>query len=73
MVARAGDRDGERTYVLTNAHVVEPGAAWKEPVELRVLVSGKKGPFPGRVVARGHVPEADIAQPFNPAPPQAPD
>ncbi|HJW74735.1 MAG TPA: serine protease [Thermoleophilia bacterium] len=53
--------DGERTYILTNAHVVERGPAWKEPVELRVLVSGKKGPFEGRVVARGHAPEADIA------------
>ena len=54
-------KEGERTFVLTNAHVVEPSAAWKEPVEIRVLVSGAKEPFPGRVVARGSVPDADIA------------
>ncbi len=54
-------RDGGLTYVLTNAHVVEPSAAWKEPVELRVLVSGEKGPLQGRVLARGHVPESDLA------------
>jgi serine protease Do len=54
-------RDGNRTYVLTNAHVVERGNTWKDPVELRVLVSGHKDPFPGRVVARGHVPENDVA------------
>jgi len=54
-------RDGDLTYVLTNAHVVEPSRSWKEPVELRVLVSGVKEPFPARVVARGHAPESDIA------------
>jgi S1-C subfamily serine protease len=54
-------RDTDRTYVLTNAHVVEPARGWKDPVELRVLVSGRKEPLPGRVVARGHVPETDIA------------
>jgi len=53
--------DGDRTYVLTNAHVVESSAAWKEPVELRVLVSGAKEPLVGRVVARGKVPDSDIA------------
>jgi serine protease Do len=57
----AFSREGERTYVLTNAHVVEPGRGWKEPVELRVLVSGRKAPLVGRVVARGRVPDADIA------------
>jgi serine protease Do len=54
-------RDGDRTYVLTNAHVVEPGRGWKDPVDLRVLVSGRKAPYSGRVVARGRVPESDIA------------
>jgi S1-C subfamily serine protease len=54
-------RDGDRTFVLTNAHVVEPSASWKEPVELRVLVSGAPSPFQGRVAARGRVPDADIA------------
>ena len=54
-------RDGDRAYVLTNAHVVQPGASWKEPVELRVLVSGGASPFLGRVVACGRVPDTDIA------------
>jgi serine protease Do len=54
-------RDGDRTYVLTNAHVVEASASWKEPVELRVLVSGAASPLRGRVVACGRVPDADIA------------
>jgi S1-C subfamily serine protease len=54
-------REGDRTYVLTNAHVVEPGRGWSEPVELRVLVSGRKEPLVARVLARGHVPETDIA------------
>jgi S1-C subfamily serine protease len=54
-------RDGDRTFILTNAHVVEPSASWKEPVALRVLVSGAASPFQARVTARGRVPEADIA------------
>ena len=54
-------RDGDRTYVLTNAHVVEPARAWKDPVELRVLVSGAEDPLRGRVIARGRVPDADLA------------
>jgi serine protease Do len=54
-------KDGDRTYVLTNAHVVERGNTWKDPVELRVLVSGRKDPLVGRVVARGHAPENDVA------------
>jgi len=54
-------REGEVTYVLTNAHVVEAGAGWKSPVELRVLVSGRKDPLAGRVVTSGHVPDLDIA------------
>ena len=54
-------REGEETYVLTNAHVVEPSPAWKDPAEIRVLVTGAKEPLAGRVVARGHVPDLDVA------------
>ena len=54
-------RDGESTYVLTNAHVVDPSRAWQEPIELRVLVSGAKEPLLARVVARGRVPDTDLA------------
>ncbi len=54
-------REGDVTYLLTNAHVVETGRGWKDPVEVRVLISGRKDPLAGRVVARGHVPELDIA------------
>ncbi len=54
-------RDGTHTYVLTNAHVVEPGKAWKAPIELRVLPSAGKGPLAARVVVAGRVPEWDIA------------
>ncbi|MFL5260987.1 MAG: S1C family serine protease [Anaeromyxobacteraceae bacterium] len=54
-------KDGDRTFILTNAHVVERGTTWKDPVELRVLVSGRKEPYAGRVVARGHAPENDVA------------
>jgi serine protease Do len=54
-------RDGARTYVLTNAHVVEPGKSWKSPVELRVLPGAGKAALPARVVACGRVPEWDVA------------
>jgi S1-C subfamily serine protease len=54
-------RDGGRTYVLTNAHVVDPGKAWKAPVECRVLVGSGKTPLLGRVVATGRVPDWDVA------------
>ncbi|MFL5300642.1 MAG: S1C family serine protease [Anaeromyxobacteraceae bacterium] len=54
-------RDGAHTYVLTNAHVVEPGKGWKSPVELRVLPSGGKAAVAARVVAAGRVPDWDIA------------
>jgi serine protease Do len=53
--------DGGKTYVLTNAHVVEPSRAWKAPVEIRVLPSGGQPALVANVAARGHVPEADIA------------
>jgi S1-C subfamily serine protease len=54
-------RDAEHTYVLTNAHVVEPGKGWKSPVELRVLPGSGKAPLPARVVAAGRVPDWDVA------------
>jgi serine protease Do len=54
-------QDGDRTYVLTNAHVVEPGKGWPARVELRVLPSDGSAAAPGTVVARGRVPEADLA------------
>jgi S1-C subfamily serine protease len=50
-----------RTYVLTNAHVVEPGKSWKSPVEMRVLPSHGAGAFPAKVVAVGRVPDWDVA------------
>jgi serine protease Do len=54
-------RDGGKTYVLTNAHVIDPARAWKAPIEVRVLGSGGQAPIPARVAARGRVPETDIA------------
>ncbi len=54
-------RDGGRTYVLTNAHVVEPGRGWKSPVEVKVLPSGGAAPLTAKVVACGKVPDSDIA------------
>ncbi len=54
-------RDGGKTYVLTNAHVVEPAGAWKTPVEIRVLPSGGRPPAVATVAARGRAPESDIA------------
>jgi S1-C subfamily serine protease len=54
-------RDGARSYVLTNAHVVEPGTAWRSPVVIRVLASGAPGGVEAKVVARGRVPETDLA------------
>jgi S1-C subfamily serine protease len=53
-------RDGGKTYVLTNDHVVERAASWKDPVELRVLHAGG-APLAGKVVARGRVPDVDLA------------
>jgi serine protease Do len=53
-------RQGERTYVLTNAHVVENGRDWKQPVELRVIPSNGQ-PAVGKVIATGRVPDVDLA------------
>ncbi|HET8541508.1 MAG TPA: serine protease [Anaeromyxobacter sp.] len=54
-------RDARRTYVLTNAHVVEPGRSWKSPVEVRVLPGGAASPIAARIVACGRVPDSDLA------------
>jgi serine protease Do len=53
--------EGGRTYLLTNAHVVEPGKGWPEKVEVRVLTSEGAAPLPATVLVRGRVPEADLA------------
>jgi S1-C subfamily serine protease len=53
-------RRGGSTFVLTNAHVVEVPGAWRTPVELRVLPSSG-APAVGKVVARGRVPDVDLA------------
>ncbi|HEX9052376.1 MAG TPA: serine protease [Anaeromyxobacter sp.] len=54
-------RDGGRTYVLTNAHVVEPGRGWKAPVEVKVLPAGSASSLTATVVACGKVPDSDLA------------
>src|SRR5512143_3330875 len=54
-------REGGSTYVLTNAHVVEPGRSWKSPVEVRVLPTAGAAAMPAKVVACGKVPDSDIA------------
>jgi S1-C subfamily serine protease len=53
--------EGGRTFVLTNAHVVEPSKGWPEKYEIRVLPSDGSNPLTASVLARGRVPEADIA------------
>jgi S1-C subfamily serine protease len=53
-------RDGGRTYVLTNAHVVEPSKSWKGPVEMSVLTGGN-ATIAARVVAAGRAPDMDVA------------
>ncbi len=52
--------DAGRTYLLTNAHVVESVQSWKAPVEIRVL-PGAGQPLVARVVARGRAPDTDLA------------
>jgi S1-C subfamily serine protease len=54
-------RNGERTYVLTNAHVVEQDGRWATPVEIRVLPSDGQGAAASKVIARGRMPDVDIA------------
>jgi S1-C subfamily serine protease len=54
-------RQGDRTYVLTNAHVVETQKSWKGPVAIRVLPSDGQAAAPAKVIARGRMPDVDIA------------
>jgi S1-C subfamily serine protease len=54
-------RAGGKSYVLTNDHVVERAAAWKDPVEIRVLPGSGGAPLAGKVLARGRVPDVDLA------------
>jgi serine protease Do len=54
-------REGQRTYVLTNAHVVAPGKAWAAPVKIDVLPSGRDRRVAATVVATGSLPDTDIA------------
>jgi len=54
-------RAAGRSYVLTNAHVVEPSASWKGTMEARVLGADGKIRIAARVVARGQAPENDLA------------
>jgi len=53
--------EGGRSYVLTNAHVIEPSKGWPEKVDVRVLPADGSAPVAASVLARGRVPEADIA------------
>lgn len=54
-------RRGGLTYVLTNAHVVEAMRDWADPVELRVLPSNSSSASVGKVIARGRMPDVDLA------------
>jgi serine protease Do len=69
--------DGGHTYVLTNAHVVEPSKGWPDRVELKVLPSDGGAALAGRALARGRVPDMDVAvvevQGTLPVTPLAPD
>ena len=53
--------EGDHTFVLTNDHVVEPSKSWASPVELRVLPEDGRPAIAGKVVARGRVPDVDLA------------
>ena len=53
--------ESDRSYVLTNAHVVEPAKNWPDKVELRVLPSSGEAPLTAVVLARGSAPGTDIA------------
>ncbi len=54
-------RDAGKTYILTNAHVVEISKEWKDPMEVHVLVDGREKPLLGRVIECGSVPDQDLA------------
>ena len=54
-------RDGQKTFVLTNAHVVEPSRSWASPVRIDVLPSAGGERVQATVVASGQAPDADMA------------
>ena len=56
----AFSRRNGRTYVLTNAHVVEKAKGWRSPVEVQVLPNAGH-PAAARVVATGRIPDVDLA------------
>jgi S1-C subfamily serine protease len=51
---------GARTYILTNAHVVEQSSSWKQPVEVQAI-SGTGPAVTVRVLATGRMPDVDLA------------
>lgn len=53
--------EGRVGYVMTNAHVVEVDDPARARVEVIVDGKGKSRTFPARVLARGEVPEMDLA------------
>jgi serine protease Do len=53
--------EGGKSYVLTNAHVVDLSHAWKAPVEIKILPSGGQPHLAASVKATGRVPESDLA------------
>jgi S1-C subfamily serine protease len=54
-------RKAGRTFVLTNAHVVEPSRGWNQPIEVRVLPSSGAAASTGKVLATGRMPDVDLA------------
>jgi S1-C subfamily serine protease len=54
-------RDGAKTYVLTNAHVVEPSRTWASPVRIDILTNSSAERLVANVVAHGKVPDTDMA------------
>jgi S1-C subfamily serine protease len=54
-------RRGEATYVLTNAHVVEPARDWSGAAEVRVVPGAGGATVVAKVLARGRVPDVDLA------------
>jgi S1-C subfamily serine protease len=54
-------REGNKTFILTNAHVVEPSRGWASPVRIEVLPSDGGARLPASVAAQGKAPDADMA------------
>ncbi|HEX9241136.1 MAG TPA: serine protease [Anaeromyxobacter sp.] len=51
---------GGRTYVLTNAHVVERSRSWRAPVEVKAI-PGAGPTVAAKVLATGRMPDVDLA------------